>query len=754
MLRKIQKHKYFIPVLILSGIILLSGLSLKTYFYIRFDESQIREIVTDVCKNNLNKAIKFDTISIGITGNLILEGVKLSLTPDFNDNLNSLVADNMVIDLDILKLFRGDFQVEGLSLDDPVINLTKQFGKDYGETFGRIFTLNRSSDKIDPAFEIDIENGTVNYTEIFSDSRLNAKIEELDASLLFKNNSMSYELEGDISPCKTPRIKEGHFCVEGHRDGENGNSGSMKMVNELTFDTIDISYANDYILSNDIADIAMNGGLSGSITITSAGDYRSISGKLETSNLHLLRHPGNPYPVISGGNIDLAFDADMVRSTSTYRIKKLEITDDELDLDIKGEYAGGQYPRLRLKLAPTSVDLDDLTAYITPFRDMHFTGDLSCSAEIDYNASPGSKQSVKADVSCTDLSITSFNGFSKNERIHSGNVELHLLTDSLNILCKLKSDKTDLSMKSTTSISSWAPFRSSTIVNGESASLDASVLGSIIRNVLDATFLEALNDSQMGYEERFFLARPAGQYINNNDITISYKADSLYFGNKAALTGFRMAADMKAGIVALTDFTLAGYGAAYSLTLNGELNRDYPHLAFSAKINGFDCTRFAQSLGEPGVGGTGDFDLTYDITFYRPSHIFENGHARIGMRLKDGFLHNTSFQKRLMAYLSHNGYNALNLSDIRFTNFSVDCNQSSDTFYVQPLNLSASGVSMNGNGRYTYVSGLEINVFLQAIDATGKGVSIPFSLEGDVLNPQLWLKTKNASGSLSLLDVN
>src|SRR5208283_2238977 len=102
-------------IAIVTSVIVIHFLStLCLLFDVRYPEREIREVITDFFKNNLNKAVKFDAIYIEYNGDIRISNFNMSISSDFNDNVSLIKCKKAVIDLEFFSLLAGRIMINGL----------------------------------------------------------------------------------------------------------------------------------------------------------------------------------------------------------------------------------------------------------------------------------------------------------------------------------------------------------------------------------------------------------------------------------------------------------------------------------------------------------------------------------------------------------------------------------------------------------------------------------------------------------------
>ena len=161
-------------------------------------------------------------------------------------------------------------------------------------------------------------------------------------------------------------------------------------------------------------------------------------------------------------------------------------------------------------------DLDSLSERCTPWRDVTYGGVLSADGRLYWDMLHGILHDVSLTVALEDAEAVKNVKRVKKELVR----DLHALVSVQNgrLICDVGgfTGISDLSLKYDGFVNGWAPFSSSGSLGVQSKTMDAAMLASALSGGISSLIDKAYADSERGYEEIFFLKKPAGFFTNNN----------------------------------------------------------------------------------------------------------------------------------------------------------------------------------------------------------------------------------------------
>ncbi|MCP4129823.1 MAG: hypothetical protein GY754_02285 [bacterium] len=762
---KNKKKLYLLVAGISAAVCLILFISSKIYFSVWYEEKKMQKFITGFFKENLDKAVKFEDSYINSFGDIVLSNFNLSMTSDFNDNISLVKSREAVLRLDFIELFKGKPVLKGIDFIESDVSVLKRYGKSYLDSFEQVIALKRKGSEIENIdldnFVISFKKSSLYYNEIFKEKKLIVECNNISSKIRIKSEEIHYSVEGDIKPYKSKKIKESHFNLTGTVNlEEKGANNSRYWVNLENFD---LSYLNDYIKEYELGTFSLLGGLSSAMEIQSnrEGDML-VSGGIETNNLSMLSRIPVQYNLISNGNVNIEIDGSINVSGSRYSLKKLKIFDDIFQLVCSGEYnKNDKEEKLAFRFKTNTIQLADLSTYITPVQDMSYGGTLALNGDIDFDLKKGLAPKMALNAVLDNFYLNGYEKGVKKEVLRGGSVKLTAKGNTIDMEIQARPPESDFSIRSKTKIAQWVPLKSQTTVDIDSKKIKAGILFYIARGAVQNLFDSALADRRAGYEELFFLKRPEAQYLINNDLNLSITAKKVCFENKAALTDLKARLEMQEGDFSLREFSLHGYNATYMVQLLGYFNRDYPYFLFSGSINGFDIGSFLQDYN-PGLSpdkkleGTGAMEFDYKLNAYRLGHIFQNSQGNLSMYagFTQGELNNSMLQRRVGKFLRENGHTAVDMTKVNVSNFSISFAQMGEHFYIRNFGIRSDRINYNSYGKYFFDKGLDMRIFTSFTDDGGRIVSLPLQVKGGLLSPELAIAKKRDSKKILLFNIN
>ncbi|PKL40882.1 MAG: hypothetical protein CVV44_04550 [Spirochaetae bacterium HGW-Spirochaetae-1] len=724
-------------------LILLSLVSLTIYFNVTYPENRLRDFVSNFCKENLGKAVKFEGVSIKYSGNIIVKKFNLSISSDFNDNISFIQSEEAELDINFLNLFRNIVKVEGVHFGKSTISIQKTFGKDYVENFKSIFsfidTLQKPGYINLDNFYVTFKKSDLFYHEFFKEHKLTLACRNAIIKLRSDEKKFTYFVEGILLPYKTEEIKEGDISISGKFYYDRAKESKTNIV----IDNFDMSVFSEYIIENQLSKMLFTGGLSTDIVILMRADEYGVKGDVETNNLSITSSGAQQYSLVSNENFNAEVDMRFSRVKNFINFRELHLYDDVLDIDFSGKYSDFKEDRnLKFKVETNTIDLDDLSRCFSPYMDVSYKGSFNIKASVDYDLAKKQAREVNITSLLEGFSIIKSEKGKTRELLSNGSMNLALNQNTMDINSEFKINNSDFSIKSKTAVKDFYPPVSSTTVGVSSKKLSTELLYDVISLGLDKIFLNAYKDQQKGYDEIFFLQKPLGSLVNTNNFSLEWNADSLFLTGNAELKKMNCAIKLENGTLTMEDFNLEGYDAQYRLELQGYFNRDYPFLTIKGNVGQLDLGKMSRDLkSDFSMEGKLNIDFDYELTAYRLFQILQNSKGNVSINVGAGRIKNTETQKRITSFLKKNGLEANDLNDLEISNFSFALSQSGENFYVRNFTLNSNFVNFSAYGTYGYDTGLRIPSYVSLKDTTGKTISVPMEISGRLEKPDMLLKS-------------
>ena len=115
--------KLKILLISLAGLAVVSALAVVIAIKVFFPEDKIKTLVADYAKNNLNREVSFDSLSLKFIG-INLKNFKMSEKATFNEG-TFIKSDNFIMKISPLPLLKKNIKISNILLDSININITK-----------------------------------------------------------------------------------------------------------------------------------------------------------------------------------------------------------------------------------------------------------------------------------------------------------------------------------------------------------------------------------------------------------------------------------------------------------------------------------------------------------------------------------------------------------------------------------------------------------------------------------------------------
>ena len=102
--------------------------------------------------------------------------------------------------------------------------------------------------------------------------------------------------------------------------------------------------------------------------------------------------------------------------------------------------------------------------------------------------------------------------------------------DRFNINISTNLLNSDFMLESLIEIKNIFPFKSKSFINIHSEHLNIGLISYSLLKVMDSLYHDAYIEKKGGYEDMYFLDRPIGKFINDNNIKLKYSVTNLELG--------------------------------------------------------------------------------------------------------------------------------------------------------------------------------------------------------------------------------
>jgi len=90
-------------------------------------EKYLKNAISGFFKENLDKAVKFESMRFDFFGNIEVRDFNLSVSSDFNDNISLVKSRKFLIRLDLWKLLKNETLVKSITFNDAEITIFKKY---------------------------------------------------------------------------------------------------------------------------------------------------------------------------------------------------------------------------------------------------------------------------------------------------------------------------------------------------------------------------------------------------------------------------------------------------------------------------------------------------------------------------------------------------------------------------------------------------------------------------------------------------
>lgn len=744
-------------IIVLISLIVLVAVCLYFVFFrifinVSFSENDLKVFITKLFKQNFNKAVQFENAYIDIFGNLVVTNFEISITSDFNDNINLVKSRKTTIGLDFYKIFRNKISVNNIKFDNSDITIFKRYGKGYLENFREIFIADIDLSDLNEVdfsnFTIEISDSKLFYKEIFKDDKLTVVFEDVNSKINITKAKLSYYVKGVIKPFRSAEIDRGNLVLRGEIIFKENRELYISNTS-LIIDNFDLSYMNSFISIHFEKPFFLYGGFSPDLKIRTVNNNISIDGSIDINNLKVkVEGDSGSFNVVSNENISCRLLLDVLSDLNRVIIRKLNIHDDNIKLSLNGIYNENRFERyIDINFKSNKIDLSEISNYLTPLKDVTYSGYCSIDGRIDYDLRNNISKETSLSLNIDDVIVTDYAKGEKGYLLNEFNTDLKLHNDELIIDVFAKKDKSDLRFRSNTQIYNWYPLKSLTTVSLFSNALEIKLLYYLGKRMFESMYVKAYEDKNRGYEEILFTETPLGQLITNNALNLDLKVKRLLVANKASLSNLDIAASLEKGTFSLQNFNVSGYEGDYYCSALCYFNQYYPSFKIKGGVKNFNIERFSRDSGIRGeFSGTMHLDLDFQTSAYRPAHIVENSIGRFYVEFASGMINATDFQDKVIHFLEKNGYAHYDIDQLRFNRASLLFAQTGENFYIRNFHLSSDKIQFTTHGKYSYSKGFVVPVtaLIKEIDESNrqKITSIPFLINGPLLRPELKLRGK------------
>lgn len=737
---------------LLIFIIFLCSFSFKIFLNTSFPEKELKIYITEFFKHNFNKAVKFEKAYIDICGNLIIRNLEVSITSDFNDDINLIRSRDTTIDLNLNELAKRVLAIENILFENSDITIVKKYGKSYIENFREIFfeDINISDFQgIDlNDFSVEIADSNIFYKEVFKNERLIVSFKKINARVDFTRTKIKYTIEGTIEPYKTRTIRNGTLLLSG--EFIFNEKGSLRSRNSIAVENFDISYLNVYLPLYLKEPLFFYGGFSPHLEIKSINKNMSVAGDLDLSDLNVCVSDGeDAHVLVSNENINTSLVLDMLNDFKRIILRELTLSDENVQLSVNGIYSENKKERcIDMHFKSNSIDLSELSQYITPVKGLNYSGQTRFGGRIDYDLMNNRSRNISLSFKIDNLVLMAHSQKIMYYLPKNLNAEIDLDDNTITVNLTAQKNRSDLHIQGKTRIYEWVPLKSDTVISLRSNSFDSGLVFSLLARAFDSIYEEAFIDKSRGYEEIYFTQTPLGELLNNNDINIDVRTRKLLLAHNAHLSNLAVNAELNGGRFRINDFNLSGYDGNFTFRTFLNFDSDFPWMQIKGNVSNFNLEKFSKDAGISGtLSGILNTKFDFQTSAYRFAHFVENTRGKLTVEIASGSLQRTVFQKKLIDFLRKNGYILKTIDDLTFRSAFIVFSQGGENFFIGNATVTGEEVNIRTSGRYYYHRGLSlpftVHINESEMNGTKKEIRVPLVLRGLLLNPILDVQKKN-----------
>ncbi len=738
-------RKVLLSVLVPLAFLAVFAVSLKVYLVRAFPENVLKDYVTTFIRDNFGKAAAFDDVYVSVLGNIVVSNLNISISGDFNDNISLIKCRTVEIRMCFRSLFTEKPVIRGILFENPDITLYKKYGKGYLETFHEIFRLARPVAEIPQIdrdrFYIDIDGSRVLYREVFRDDTLEVKLERASAFLVLRGNAVSCDFSGKVLPLRNENLGRGRVRFFG-RMKLGGDGRAVSSVNVLNVEDLDVSYFNAYLRENMKDSLFIGGGLDAFLEMNTVDDNVSLYGRVEMTSLDALEirdHERIHY--LFHENLNLDFIVDGARGFERITVRRFDLSDDSFRLALNGIYNRNSLEDyFDVTFETNSIDLARFSEHVTPVEGATFGGTLKAGGRLRYDFRNKTSRGVGMELELENFSMRVQEKKKTREAVKNIHASLILREDVLKarVRAALETSKFDVDWE--TYIKNWAPLSSESAITFTSPVMAAGDFLGPLKAAVEMLYEGAYADKKIGYEQIIFNKEPMGKLLNLNNVKMRLEAGKVVAGQRAAMTGLSLSAELKDGSFSVDNFALSGYGGAYTLKASAQFNLWMPQVSIDAGVKGLDLKAFCADAAVRGeVEGTLDADIHYRVGAFRLSQLLENSILDVSVDLTGGVLKNTLFQERLIDFFNSQGWNNADLRDISSISASLAFSQRADSYQVTKLAFQGDKARFYARGRYDYITGLNVplDVTFALTEPQGGSTNASLEMKGPIAGPTL-----------------
>jgi len=748
-----KNKKYKIILLTLAGgffLFLIFLFSVNIYINKKIDEKQLVTFAHNFFYKRFHRAVKFDEIGIDLFANIYFKNFELSLKSDFNDNLILIKGNDVKLGLNLSDLFKGKLKINSFNFYQPTIILDNQFYEKYFldiEIFLKKWN-NKEDNILSKKIKLSFIDSKIIYSDQFLEKKSNIVISEADIVIKKDSLKVSYEILGTFRKNKSNIVDLGELKIEGmfFKDA------NKKNITKIEISDFDLSYLNYYIKKINPDFSNMTGSISAQLLLTFVGEKINLSGNIENNDLTSDGFIKKNKIVFINSNWNIGVDVDFDKTLKLFTFKKLKLYDGEFKIDsVFNLNLDKTKKNIKGNISTNNINLSLLSRSFTPDSSIDYGGFLKAKFDFNYSIKNNALTDLASEMKLKKFFFKREVDDNLNPFLSKMDLNLKIKDEKIKIVSSLNFFNSDFKADFTGNVKSWFPFKSNSILKINSNSIYLKNIFFLISTFTNDLYKNAYVDWKKGYNEIFFLEKPIGKFVNNNNLKINFNADNLKITQKAKLNNLSFLLQLERGVVTLKDFNLNGYNAKYSFSLDALFHTDYPIIKLKGDVANFDLQDFTNDIGSNiNLKGTAFASIDFQVNGYRLYQLLENSRANFSLNLIcDGFIKNNPFMKRVGLFLGKNG-KIIDYVTISPKSFTLSIAQMNENFYVRNFSFTGEKLNFNTIGKYNYKHGLNLNMYLNYKNQKDRFESLPLKIGGELSNPFLKINKYREKSKLHL----
>jgi len=744
-----NKLRILTALIVLCAICALTAVLFLSYnLKKRYDSGLLRNLVVGFVENKFDKAVRFDSIGMSYSGDIVIKNLKISAFNDFNDNILLVDSPKTVIELDLFSLFNGEIQIEDVSIYSANFTIHKAYDALYGEAFSVVTGIYKqfaqSKELSKKKISLKIRDSSFTYSEIFRSDALRFTASSFNLDIAITRDEIKYSAKGAFNKGGTPFIDESPFTVGGtifFNDGKfHGTSVEYSVVN------LDLTYLNAYLkfksgLSHEIA-----GAMSSKGAVNILRDNATINSESSFTGLSLknVSRVEDSFTLVNNKNLKASLNLDILNGGEVVVARRFLLDDDNLYIMAEGEYVNTELSHyLKLNARSNRIDLNQLSGTFRPVKNVSYSGGLQFDFSTDYNINSGKNNRSSVVLHLNDFSAERIEDGLAKSFFRNTDVKISGTEKQLDAKADARSFGSDYKITIKSELDSWVPVAGNTVIDISSEQLEASLITRLVAE--GQLYLEntGLADTKEGYDGVMFPDKEYGKFLTNNSIDLSFRCGSLVFRNNAQIKNIVLRQILEDKMLSTETFSASGYDAQYILDLYGNFKGMYAKVQAKAGVYDFNFARFFKDTGARGeVGGTLRGEYSWSVDGYRLRDLVLNNRSSFELSLKNGYVKGTKFLDEYYTFLASEGVTA-QPETVEFSDATYRLKKNSLSCYTSAL-LTGKSASISSSGPYLFGEGYSMPLRISLTEDNGDKIrreSGQFLLTGVFTSPVLQSRT-------------